>query len=91
MGSRSELKWAQSAQFQRVFKNNVKIFREALLAPNRFTFPHPRMKAVDGDVHFVVSEPKRLEPVETSALVGELQVAQESQVNVEPHQLVSET
>ena len=52
--------------------------------------PHPRVEAVDGDVHVAVSLAERLEPVETASLVGELEVLEEGHVNVEEHQLGSE-
>ena len=53
-----------------------------------FTFPHPRVESVDGDVHGV-SLAERPQPVEDAALVGELEVLQEAQVHVEQHQLIS--
>lgn len=35
--------------------------------------PHPRMKALDGDVH-VMTLAQRLEPIQQSLLIAELQV-----------------
>ena len=47
------------------------------------------MEAIDGDVHFFPLA-ERLEPVEDAALVGELEVLQEPEIEVEAHQLVPE-
>ena len=47
------------------------------------------MEPVDGDVHFFPLA-ERLEPVEDAALVGELEVLQEPEIEVEAHQLVPE-
>ena len=53
------------------------------------TLPHPGVKPVDGDVHLspLTQGP---ESVEDTLLIGELKVLQKAQVDVEPHQLVSE-
>ena len=53
------------------------------------TFPHPRVEAIDGDVH-VIALSKRPEPVQAPPLICVLQILQKGQVNVENHQLSPE-
>lgn len=50
--------------------------------------PHPRVKALNGDVH-VVAFAERLEPIQEALLVAKLQVLYHADVDVEVHELPS--
>lgn len=53
------------------------------------TFPHPRVKTINGDVH-IVSFTQGPQSIQHTSLIGELQILEECQVHIEPHQLISE-